>query len=136
MIALTLTQPWATLVVLGVKRFETRSWSPAGRALPLRVAVHAAKSWRTEDRWFAEDLRKRGVIPAGTSLPLGAVVGEVTVVAVHETGAVREDLPRLERELGDFTDGRQAWELADPVAYPEPIAASGALGLWTWERPA
>jgi hypothetical protein len=136
MIALTLTQPWATLVVLGVKRFETRGWSPAGRALPLRLAVHAAKSWRTEDRWFAEELRKRGVISAGTSLPLGAVVGEASVVAIHETRALREGLPRLERELGDFTDGRLAWELADSVVYAEPIAASGALGLWTWEREA
>lgn len=38
--ALTLTQPWATLVAIGAKRIETRSWSTSYRG-PL--AIHAAK---------------------------------------------------------------------------------------------
>lgn len=38
--ALTLTQPWATLVAIGAKRIETRSWSTTYRG-PL--AIHAAK---------------------------------------------------------------------------------------------
>lgn len=38
--AITLTQPWATLVAIGAKRIETRSWATAYRG-PL--AIHAAK---------------------------------------------------------------------------------------------
>jgi hypothetical protein len=38
--ALTLTQPWATLVAIGAKRFETRSWRTSHTG-PL--AIHAAK---------------------------------------------------------------------------------------------
>lgn len=38
--ALTLTQPWATLVAIGAKRMETRSWSTSYRGLLL---IHAAK---------------------------------------------------------------------------------------------
>jgi hypothetical protein len=38
--AITLTQPWATLVALGAKKIETRSWSTSYRG-PL--AIHAAK---------------------------------------------------------------------------------------------
>jgi hypothetical protein len=41
--ALTLTQPWATLIAIGAKRFETRSWATAYRG-PL--AIHAATSLR------------------------------------------------------------------------------------------
>lgn len=37
--ALTLWQPWASLVALGVKRIETRSWSTRYRG---RIAIHAA----------------------------------------------------------------------------------------------
>ena len=38
--ALTLTQPWATLVAMGAKRIETRSWTTNYRG-PL--AIHAGK---------------------------------------------------------------------------------------------
>lgn len=39
--ALTVHQPWATLIAIGAKRLETRSWSTSYRG-PL--AIHAAKS--------------------------------------------------------------------------------------------
>jgi len=38
--ALTLTQPWATLIACGAKRIETRSWATDFRG---RIAIHAAK---------------------------------------------------------------------------------------------
>lgn len=38
--ALTLHQPWATLVAIGAKRIETRSWHTAYRGL---VAIHAGR---------------------------------------------------------------------------------------------
>jgi hypothetical protein len=38
--ALTLHQPWATLIAHGVKRIETRSWSTSYRGA---LAIHAAK---------------------------------------------------------------------------------------------
>lgn len=44
--ALTLWQPWASLVALGVKTIETRSWSTSYRG-PL--AIHAAKTTRGID---------------------------------------------------------------------------------------
>lgn len=40
--ALTLTQPWATLVAIGVKKIETRSWATTYCG-PL--AIHAAKKF-------------------------------------------------------------------------------------------
>ena len=39
--AITLTQPWATLVAIGAKRIETRSWRTFYRG-PL--AIHAGKT--------------------------------------------------------------------------------------------
>lgn len=37
---ITLIQPWATLVALGEKKIETRSWSTNFRG---RIAIHAGK---------------------------------------------------------------------------------------------
>jgi hypothetical protein len=45
MLLLTLTQPWATLVALGEKRIETRSWAPHAGADGELIAVHAAKTF-------------------------------------------------------------------------------------------
>lgn len=48
--ALTLTQPWASLVVLGEKRYETRSWRPPAARIGERIAIHAAAGWAAIDR--------------------------------------------------------------------------------------
>lgn len=45
MLLLTLTQPWATLVALGEKRWETRDWPPPETARGDLVAIHAAKTF-------------------------------------------------------------------------------------------
>jgi activating signal cointegrator 1 len=47
--AITLTQPWATLVAIGAKRIETRSW-PTNYRGPL--AIHAAKGF---PKWAKEN---------------------------------------------------------------------------------
>jgi hypothetical protein len=48
--AITLTEPWASLVAIGVKTLETRSWSTSYRG---PIAIHAAK---TLPRWAADFL--------------------------------------------------------------------------------
>lgn len=40
--ALTLTQPWASLVAIGAKEIETRSWTTRHRGW---LAIHAAAGW-------------------------------------------------------------------------------------------
>ncbi len=47
--AITLHQPWATLVAVGAKRIETRSWATSYRG-PL--AIHAARTTPQGDGRF------------------------------------------------------------------------------------
>lgn len=126
--ALTLTQPWATLVITGRKRFETRSWSTAHRG---GVAIHAAKGWSAGDRDLA---REFGLDP--DALPRGVVLGYAHIVAVAAAEDVRAGLQwaedYLELAYGDFDDGRYAWQLTAITKLDEPIPARGALGLWEW----
>ncbi len=129
--ALTLTQPWATLVILGVKRWETRGWYTQHRG---RIAIHAAKGWTKADREFADELREMGVLPADEPLPLGAVLGTVRLDGLIRThpDIVARHISPTEYMLGDYSPGRYGWELGAVERFPDPIPARGALGLWDW----
>jgi hypothetical protein len=128
--ALTLTQPWATLVATGLKKVETRSWSTSYRG-PL--AIHAARGFPRIAREFAEGERARGRLVA--DVPLGAVVAIARLVDVLPASEVKDEISALERGYGDYSPGRYAWMLEDIQALPEPIAARGMLGLWSWRPP-
>lgn len=98
--AMTLYQPWASLIVEGVKTIETRpKWSPWSRAIGETIAVHAAKHIarlnEAEAAWAAFTLDQYNAtrstenpsrFPPGDqscdSLPLGAVVATCTLVDV------------------------------------------------------
>ncbi len=147
--AITLTQPWATLVAIGAKRIETRSWRTPHRGL---IAIHAAKSWTAADQEFAVDLQIDGILPvpddrsrwALQPLPLGAVIAVAGLADVHHVEVLwppttqseferrHWPLTELEARLGDYSAGRFAWLLEDAEALPVPIPARGALGLWEW----
>lgn len=146
--ALTLTQPWASLVAIGAKTIETRSWLTSYRG-PL--AIHAAKGFPAYAREFAMaplcyEVMRRHDAKAGIfvrpAYPLGAVVATCNLLDClpMESGVclagVFQDYPELdtpqEQAFGDFSPGRWAWVLEDIKPFPEPIPAKGALGLWEW----
>ena len=127
--ALTLTQPWATAIAVGVKSVETRSWSTRYRG-PL--AIHAAKGMDVDAFAMAAYLRDLRLLDIPVArLPRGAVVARCTLVDVVPVRHIAA-LTTEERLLGDYSEGRFAWILEDAEAFPEPIPARGALGLWDW----
>lgn len=136
--ALTLWQPWATLIALGEKQYETRDWPTSYRG-PL--AIHAAKKWNADIRAAAEDddiaeaLAAHGLL-RGCELPLGAIVATCRLVECHRMDwSLIDSISDKEEAFGDWDPGRYAWELADVVALPQPIPAKGAQGLWEWQEP-
>lgn len=54
--AISLWQPWASLIACGAKPFETRHWAPPRELIGQRIAIHAAKKIGPENRGFAEDI--------------------------------------------------------------------------------
>lgn len=136
--AMTVTQPWATLIASGAKRIETRSWRTRYRG-PL--AIHAAASFPRYalracfDEQIASALGRSNV-RALSDLPRGAVVAIAQLVDCRRV----DELPgRLltSRELrfGDYTPGRYGWVLDDVRLLRRPVPARGALGLWEWTQP-
>ena len=135
--ALTLQQPWATLVAIGAKRVETRSWSTNYRG-PL--AIHAAATIAMGDfvLWklcmsepFLAALKAAGITDL-TDLPRGVILATASLSHVQKIYiANRPNLPEL--AFGDYTSGRFAWYLDKVATLPEPVPARGALGLWEWK---
>jgi hypothetical protein len=111
--AITLTQPWATLVAIGAKKIETRSWATAYRG-PL--AIHAAKglgpvggksglrelcstepfcsvlnAWAREYAKGYTDLKSMVKRPL---MPFGAIVATCTLTAVYRIPATPQRFSR------------------------------------------
>lgn len=141
--ALTLTQPWATLVAIGAKRIETRSWPTRYRG---PVAIHAAKGLSSIgghsglinlclEQPFARVLAMagKGLLVPGHDLPLGEVLATAQLIDCIPTYRVAANVSDQEEAFGDFSPGRWAWMLADIRQLPTPVPARGSLGLWNWQ---
>lgn len=130
--AISLHQPWATLIMLGYKHYETRSWQTSHRG---PVAIHAAKHNSEEYRQLcATDpeisaiLAKHGL--TYDTLPLGALLGTCQVGEMHRTEQMTE-LSTTELACGDYEAGRWAWTLYDVQALVRPVQCRGFQQLWT-----
>lgn len=131
---ISLWQPWATLMALGLKLNETRSWSTSYRG-PL--AIHAAKTTEClKDEDYVDDLLgKAGVIGpeetavGGTEWPLGQILAVVTLVDCVPTEEIRDRLSRRELAFGNYSDQRFAWVTKDRRRLASPIPFRGLQGL-------
>ena len=54
--AISLWQPWASLIACGAKPYETRSWAPPRDLIGKPIAIHAAKKIDRGAAEFAEEL--------------------------------------------------------------------------------
>jgi hypothetical protein len=111
--ALTVRQPWASLIVAGIKDVENRPRRIRYRG---KLAIHAGL--RVDD----EGMEMYGHLIEG-SLPLGAVIGSVDVVDCTSDS----DSPWA---LSDCYH----WILANPRRLKRPVPATGKLGLWDFQR--
>jgi len=131
--ALSLTQPWATLIIIGAKSVETRSWMTQYSG---PIAIHASKKFPDEDKDlcmeppFRQALRAGGILgPA--DLPTGAILGTAVLRGCRFTEDVAHQLSAEEQAFGNYEPGRFAWFLQDARRIAIPIPCRGKLGLWT-----
>lgn len=141
--AITLWEPWATLMAYGYKRFETRSWLTNYRG---PIAIHAAKKMDEEIvSWclrkpFVDCLIEIG-IRQPTKFHLGCILAIGELVGCHSTtGLIGRDIYRnhaapYESEFGNYAIGRYAWKIINIQRLQEPIPVRGFQGLWDWEPP-
>lgn len=144
--ALPLWQPWASLVVHGKKKIETRHWEAPSSVVGQRIAIHATKT-RSELGIVRRKPFKgvlRALLEAGAplmdphnpnELPLGALVGTVVVAGCERmTWDFVLDLERadpVEYAFGLYEEARYAWHLADPRVLPQPVPWKGSQGIFS-----
>lgn len=160
--AITLWQPWASLIACGVKKYETRS-----RATNYRgpIAIHAAKKnphdimvslpfivQKTMFDCLYEAFGIEGgaiaMMSVGCVVATAELVGCWPIMACTSTYGTGYGYVGIEADggiiispysdeylFGDWTPGRYAWELANVQMLPEPIPAKGMQGFWNWDNP-
>ena len=157
--AITIYQPWASLIAIGAKRYETRV-----RATNYRgpIAIHAGAKHVLD---AIEGVSNEALLkieeafpdnPELIKLPYGAVIAVAELVEcwhleehwtpgqngrdlylVNSQGDKRSWAQNCLKEIafGDYTPGRYAWELANVKPLDKPIPAKGRQDLWNWEAP-
>ena len=115
--ALTLHQPWATLIAEGYKHFETRSWRPPAVRMGERIAIHAGK---VTDTWFRKSPLVTRALGAD-ALPSGAIVALIVLASVHRT-PVMGGMPEA---LRDAPPGRPRDRVRRLRPRPVDLAAGG-----------
>lgn len=159
--AITIKQPWASLIVEGIKDIENRTWPCPEKYIGKRVLVHASQSWTKSSAEIClsiphvkEAIERLGMIHkyddesigykgySFSGLTCGAIIGSVEIVdcVVNHSSIWAEksldcnDCP----DVGACCDGKcphiiHNWVLANPIKFPEPIPYKGKLSFWEYE---
>ncbi|PCI47167.1 MAG: hypothetical protein COB49_07465 [Alphaproteobacteria bacterium] len=148
--ALTIHQPWASFMAMGLKKIETR-----GRKCHIRerVAICAGKTTPAGHQQFLKSLYnffnthisgdpehkkfyKDFARLVGnrdnfiTHLPLGAVVATADIVDCQPTERLRETINPIEFALGNYEDGRFGWIMDNIKPLETPIPIIGKQGFF------
>jgi hypothetical protein len=131
---ITLWQPWGTLIALGAKQFETRSWPTPYRG-PL--VIHTAKRFDAEQQaWCRKEIFREVLAAAGyhhpAELPLGRAICICDLTDVVATADQRDQVSAQEQRFGDWSAGRFAWKLENVRVFVKPVPVQGMQGLWPW----
>jgi hypothetical protein len=130
---LTLWQPYATFMQLGIKQWETRPPSINWDAYRGETLIHAASA--TSHRMNAEEwelvrsLQSEGIIPVFGEVPYGAILALTQMIDSQiMTQEFINSVSELERKVGYWSEGRKAVHCSDTTALT-PIPWKGAQGL-------
>lgn len=130
--ALTISQPWASLIADGQKFVENRKWSTNYRG---EIAIHAGQGTQYLSK---PELAK---YPTGCVIATARLIECVSLSWIKDTVAnslnVRtssEWITWQEVLDHDYTEGPYCWVL-DDIRRIEPVPAKGKQGLWEWSQP-
>lgn len=119
--ALTVKQPWASLIVDGIKDIENRTWPTKFRG---RILIHAGAKPDKEPYMLFNDEQLEEIDDCVMDViesyeNTGAIIGSVEIV-----DCVQNHIS-IWAEKGVYN-----WVLANPIKFTQPIPAKGKLSLW------
>lgn len=147
--AITIWQPWASLIMVGLKAYEFRRWPAPERLYGQRIAIHAGARKPTK----MDQMELLYAIQGGALIgPLGRELTDSELkeveAMIHQVLALPRSavlgtviLGRPQKATKLFADDKDAdridprmwgWPLSDPRPLPYACPAKGAQGWWTW----
>lgn len=143
--AITLWQPWASLIAVGAKHHETRGWRTGYRGM---LAIHAAARVPTvldmEPLRDALELargRRPELVPGLEALvkahggPRGVVVATCRLADCFQITEANTPADAIDVCAGNWEPGRWAWRLEAVVEWLDPRPVRGKQGFFHWAPP-
>ena len=153
--AITIKQPWASLIVEGIKDVENRTWATKFRG---RVLIHASQAWGKQNAEICisnehvkQALENLGMIHnynvgetgykgySFSGLQHGAIIGSVEIVdCVINHPSVWAEMTTENRKTESDPEDYEFktiynWVLANPIKFDEPIhSVKGKLSFWEY----
>lgn len=126
----SLWQPWASLIAVGLKHVETRSWPAPKTILGQRIGIHAAKTPKglivaAQQKELWDMCLESLPWDAAGDLPRGFIVATAVVESCFPTDVLQPDL------YGDYSPGRFGWMLTGIEVLPKPVPAKGRQGIFS-----
>jgi hypothetical protein len=145
--AMSLRQPYASLMAIGAKLYETSKWPTGRRGW---TAIHAASQMSDKERNLALEpgfidallpaysLPPEGDIPyiaipslnPKIYLPVGCYLSIGILERAHRTEDIRRKISLEEALFGDYCNGRWAFEFSCMQRLAAPIPGPGALNIY------
>ena len=129
---LSLTEPYATLIAIGKKKIETRSWKTNYRG---ELYIHASSTAISKQDRNNPELMS---LVNSDQMNYGNIICRCELVdCIEMTDEFIEKVKQNEIEYitGLYENGRYAWILEDITILDKPIRAKGHLGIWNYNQP-
>lgn len=131
--AITIKQPFASLIMLGEKEYETRQWTPRGLRGGDWLAIHAGSDKKEYahtqyDSRFIDALARHGV--SWGTLPFGALLGVARYLGATAGYVLHRHISDQEYAFGYYGAGQYGWRLGAILTLPHPVILRGQQGIW------
>ncbi len=131
--AITIWQPWASLIAMGHKTIETRTHDRFKSLVSQRIAIHAGRKYDARAYWTI--IKGRPLFPRLWELlrenmerPQGCVVCTAFVAAARRLTEADSKAALCP------ADGLFGLVLTDIEPVDPPIKARGRQGIWEWDE--
>lgn len=141
---ISIWQPYASLAILGHKKYETRGWPAPTSLIGQRIGIASTKviNYKQIKAFakpnFQKHFQQLDDLEWLFALNLadfwhGHLLGTVKLDSCHKmTRKMIKEVGAKERAFGDWKIGRYAWSLVDPKPLKKPIPVRGQQGVWIY----
>jgi len=124
--AITIKQPFASLIIEGYKKYEFRTWKTNFRG---KILIHAGLG---KDEKNVQRFKYLNIV-----FPYGAIIGEAQITdCIEVTDELIDKLTNEDSEVYKESGygAKYAFKIENIKKYANPIPCKGALSFWTYNE--